>query len=125
MRLARKLYKENRRINRQLKLDSYRRWFRHVFLGNLARWTWWTDKPRLARELQILKSGTEEEATRGMVIKIMKENTFLKILDAMHRFRYMECPVALEMLRYKYCNLRLGAGTFLELNTGLLVRKKL
>lgn len=42
-RLARHLYKENRRINRQLKLEAYRRWFRHVFLGNLARWTWWTD----------------------------------------------------------------------------------
>ena len=49
-----------------------------------------------------MKSGTEEEATRGMFIKIMRENTFLKILDGMHRFRYMECPVALEMLRYKY-----------------------
>ena len=123
MRLARKLYKENRRINRQLKIDSYRRWFRHVFLGNLARWTWWTDKPRLARELQCLKSGTEEEATLGMVIKVMKENTFLKILDGMHRFRYMECPVAIEMLRLKYSKQRVSAGTFLELNTGLIVHR--
>ena len=112
-------------INRQLKLDSYRRWFRHVFLGNLARWTWWTDKPRLARELQILKSGTEEEATRGMVIRIMKENTFVKILDGMHRFRYMECPVAIEMLRLKYSKQRVSSGTFIELNTGLVVRRQL
>jgi hypothetical protein len=125
LRLARKLYKENRRINRQLKVDSYRRWFRHVYLGNLARWTWWTDKPRLARELQYLKSGSEEEVTRGMIIKILKENTFLKILDGMHRFRYMECPVALEMLRYKYSKLKVSGGTFLALNTGLLVRRQI
>ena len=60
-----------------------------------------------------------------MVIRIMKENTFIKILDGMHRFRYMECPVALEMLRHKYSKLRVSAGTFLELNTGLVVRRQL
>ena len=72
-----------------------------------------------------MKSGTEEEATRGMVVKIMKENTFLNILDGMHRFRYMECPVAIEILRHKYSKLRVSAGMFLELNTQLLVRRQL
>lgn len=60
-----------------------------------------------------------------MVVKILRENTFLKILDGMHRFRYMECPVALEILRYKYSKQKVSAGTFLELNTGLIVRRQL
>jgi hypothetical protein len=72
-----------------------------------------------------LKSGTEEEATRGMVIKVMRENTFVQILEGMHRFRYMECPVAKEMLRYKYCKERTRGGMFLELNSGLVVRREL
>ena len=70
-----------------------------------------------------MKSGPEEEATRGMVIKVMRENTFVKVLEGMHRFRYMECPVAKEMLRYKYCKERLRGGMFLELNTRIVVRR--
>jgi len=70
-----------------------------------------------------LKSGTEEEATRGMLIKVMKENTFVKVLEGIHRFKYMECPVAKEMLRYKYSKERVRGGMFLELNTGLVVRR--
>ena len=49
-----------------------------------------------------MKTGTEEEATSGVLIKVMRENTFVKVIEGMHRFRYMECPVAKEMLRYKY-----------------------
>ena len=60
-----------------------------------------------------------------MIIKIMKENTFLRTLEGMYRFRYMECPVALEMLRFKYSKLRVSGGTFLELNTGLVARMQL
>ena len=58
-----------------------------------------------------------------MLIKVMKENTFVKVLEGIHRFKYMECPVAKEMLRYKYSKERVRGGIFLELNTGLVVRR--
>lgn len=58
-----------------------------------------------------------------MVIKVMRENTFVKVLEGMHRFRYMECPVAKEMLRYKYYRERSRGGMFLELNTGIVVHR--
>ncbi len=68
--LARKIYRENKKINRELKINSYLKWFRAVFLGNLVRWTYWLDKPKLIQVLNELKTIN----TDIMVRQIMRDN---------------------------------------------------
>ncbi len=62
--LARKIYRENKKINRELKVNSYLKWFRGVFLGNLVRWTYWLDKPRLIKVINELKTVNTEIMVR-------------------------------------------------------------
>jgi hypothetical protein len=68
----RKLYRENRRINRKIKRDNYENWFRRVFLGNLIRWTFWNDKNKLVYHIIKFK---DIDLREGVII-IMKNNNF-------------------------------------------------
>ena len=115
-RAAKRLYRENRRVRRRQRRDQYNKWFRTVFLGNLVRWTWWTDKGRLNKELIDLKSCE----IIHMVRKILKSNTLERLLNGLHRFRYMEFPFSQAMLRFKYTVERHKSGLFLTLNTSLM-----
>jgi hypothetical protein len=96
--LARKIYRENKKINRELKVNAYLKWFRAVFLGNLVRWTYWLDKPKLIKAINDLKTVN----TEAIVRQIMRDNTFIKLLSGIRRHNYTEFPVAKAMLQYKY-----------------------
>lgn len=96
--LARKIYRENKKINRELKVNAYLKWFRGVFLGNLVRWTYWLDKPKLIQVINELKTVN----TDIMVRQIMRDNTFIKLLNGIRRHNYTEFPFAKAMLQYKY-----------------------
>ena len=68
---ARRLYRDNKRINRHLKQEAYKNWFKRVFLGNMIRWTYWHDRPKLVEALKRF----QEADPLHLVIEVMNMNS--------------------------------------------------
>lgn len=93
----RKLYRENKRINRNLRREAYQKWFKRVFLGNMIRWTYWNDRPTLSKVISRFNA-TEPIS---LVTEVMNNNTTERLYFGLVRYRYQDFPYGKKMLFLK------------------------